>query len=212
MAVSEQVTTAPPWSGEHHITRWAPGTEVRFDKPLSGAFFVRLPMALAILIGPALWVAMGQRQQPDLTGQVIVSVLVGAVGVWLGIGNLLGARDALPERVTFDWSSRRLIVSGLRRRAEVPFHAITAIDVSGVWVARKWQDVSKPFYVYRCRLFARTSPASTASGTQFFELVATDLYREAPVTPMEQAVGVATELARALGVPHYVTDYPERPW
>jgi hypothetical protein len=66
-----------------------------------------------------------------------VPVIVGVVGVWLGLSNLSAARDALPEGVTFDWGSRRLIVSGLRRRAEIPFHAITAIDVRGVCVARK---------------------------------------------------------------------------
>jgi hypothetical protein len=69
--------------------------------------------------------------------------------------------------------------------------------------------MGKPsFYQYRCRLFVRTSAASTASAAAFYDLMATDWYRDAPVTPMEQARGVATELADALGVPHYVTDYP----
>lgn len=39
----------PPLSGTHRISVWAPGTEVRFEKPLAFNFSVRLPMTLAVL-------------------------------------------------------------------------------------------------------------------------------------------------------------------
>jgi hypothetical protein len=123
----------PPLSGELRIAAWAPGTEIRFEKPLSFAFFVRLPLTLMVLAGPAMWIAMGRRHlaQPDPKGQIWLSVVVGMVGVWLGLSSLSAARRALRETVAFHWPSGLLRVSG-RRSVEIPLTAITAIEVSGI--------------------------------------------------------------------------------
>lgn len=70
-------------SGKHQIRMWAPGTEVRFEKPLSFAFFAHLVLTLAVLATPVMWVAMERRQlaEPDLTGQVVLSPIVWIVWI-----------------------------------------------------------------------------------------------------------------------------------
>ena len=202
----------PRLSGKHRIGMWAPGTEVRFEKPLSFAFFVYGPLTLAVLAGPVMWVAMGRRQltEPDLTGQVVLSAIVGIVGLWLGLSNLLGALLALPERVTFDWASGRLRISGRRRRREIPLAAITEIEVRGVWEARvsRQNDMSRDVtYRYKCQLWAHYRWPPT-SPTRTIELIETKFINEDPIYPMFETSTVAAELAAALGVKHRVTDFP----
>lgn len=202
----------PALSADHRIAVWAPGTEVRFEKPLSVAFFVRLPMALAVFAGPAMWVAMGHRQlaEPDPTGQVAVSVVVGLVGLWLGLGNLSAALLALPERITFDWASGLLRVSGIRRSLETPLSAITAIEVRGVTVlvAERGENTMGGYTRYGCQLWAHYVASPMTPTTQALEILQTEFETEGPAAPMRQASRVASELAAALGVEHRVTDYP----
>ena len=200
----------PALSADHRISVWATGTEVRFEKPLSFAFFVRLPLALMVFAGPAMWVAMGRRQlaEPDLTGQVVLSAVVGVVGLWLGLSNLSAALLALPERITFHWPSGRLRVSGIRRSLETSLAAITAIEVKGVsaqFSPRGASDEFASYARYRCQLWAHYGTPATPKR---LELLETEFATEDPVAPMRQASTVATELAAALGVEHRVTDYP----
>ena len=198
----------PPLSGEHRITMWAPGTEIRFEKPLSLSFLVRLPLTLAVLAGPAMWVAMGRRQLPDLTGQVTLSAIVGIIGLWLGLSNLSAA---LLARITFHWPSGLLRVSG-RRSVEIPLAAITAIEVRGIIesrIARGDGDMSSTPY-YKCLLQAHYG-ASPTTPTRTLDLVETEFAADDPAAPMRQASTVAAELAAALGVQHHVTDYPPLP-
>src|SRR5687767_7144241 len=153
----------PPLSGTHRIAAWAPGTEIRFAKPLSLAFFVHLPLTLMVFAGPALWISMGRRQQPDLTGQVAVSVVAGLVGLWLGLSNLFAARRALAERIAFHWPSGLLRVSG-RRSVEIPLAAITAIEVRGVWAeffSRGGSEISDRIIRYKCQLWAHHGASTT---------------------------------------------------
>ena len=120
----------PPLSGTHRIAAWAPGTEIRFEKPRSFAFFVHLPLTLMVFAGPAMWISMGRRQQPDLTGQVGVSVVVGLIGLWLGLSNLSAARRAPPSPSRF--TGRRGCFASRAGAVEIPLAAITAIEVRGV--------------------------------------------------------------------------------
>lgn len=202
----------PPLSGEHRIAAWAPGAEIRFEKPMSFAFFIHLPLALMVFAGPAMWIALGRRQQPDLTGQVAVSVVVGLIGLWLGMSNFFAARRALAERIAFHWPSGLLRVSG-RRTVEIPLAAITAIEVRGIIERRSARSdsdmdtTSTPYYKCLLRAHSRASGAGPA-GT--LDLVETEFIAEDPVASMRRASTVAAELAAALGVEHRVTDYPFR--
>ena len=201
----------PPLSGAHRITMWAPGTEIRFEKPLSLAFFVRLPMTLAVLAGPAMWVSMGRRHVPDLKGQLIVSVVVAIVGFWLGRSNFAAALRALPERITFDLRSGRFRISGYRRPMEMPLSAITAIEVRGVIESRSSRaesDMHSTPY-YKCLLQAH-SRASGSAPARTLDLAETEFVANDPATSMREASTVASELAAALGVEHRVTDFPPR--
>ena len=203
----------PPLSGEHRIAAWAPGTEIRFEKPLSFAFFVRLPLTLMVFAGPAMWIAMGRRHlaQPDPKGQIWLSAVVGLIGLWLGLSNLSDARRARRETVAFHWPSGLLRVSG-RRSVEIPLAAITAIEVQGITerrIARGDGDMSSTPY-YKCLLQAHYG-ASPTTPTRTLDLVETEFAADDPAAPMRQASTVAAELAAALGVQHHVTDYPPLP-
>jgi hypothetical protein len=203
----------PPLSGTHRIVAWAPGTEIRFEKPRSFAFFLHLPLTLMVFAGPAMWVAMGRRQlaAPDLKGQFWLSLVVGLVGVWLGRSNFAAARRALRETIAFDWPSGSLRISG-RRTVEIPLAAITAIEVRGVWAAfssRTESDMSDDRIIrFRCQLWAHHGASTTPTPT---ELVATEFIEEGRAAAMREASTVAEELAAALGVEHPVTDYPPVP-
>ena len=203
----------PPLSGEHRIAVWAPGTEIRFEKPRSFAFFVRLLLTLMVFAGPAMWIAMGRRHlaQPDPKGQIWLSAVVGLVGLWLGLSNLSAARRALRETVAFDWRSGLLRVSG-RRSVKIPLAAITAIEVTGITesrISRLDGDMSSTPY-YKCLLQAHYRISSTTpAGT--LALVETEFATDDPAAPMRQASTLAAELAAALGVEHRVTDYPPLP-
>jgi hypothetical protein len=200
----------PPLSGTHRIVAWAPGTEIRFEKPRSFAFFLHLPLTLMVFAGPAMWISMGRRQQPDLAGQVVVSAVVALLGLWLGRSNLAAARRALRETIAFHWPSGRLLISG-RRSVNVPLAAITAIEVRGLWTAfssRTESDMSNDWVIrYRCQLWAHHGASTTPTPT---ELVTTEFIEEDRAAAMREASTVASELAAALGVEHRVTDYPPR--
>lgn len=117
---------------------------------------------------------------------------------------------ALPERITFDWPSGRLRISGLRRRKEIPLDAINDIEVKGVWEARSTGNHEIQYdatYHYKCQLRAHYR-APPMSPTRTIELVETAFIREDPHYPMFEASTVAAELAAALGVKHRVTDFP----
>ena len=201
----------PPLSGTHRIAAWAPGTEIRFEKPRSLAFFLHLPLTLMVFAGPAMWIAMGRLAKPDPKGQLWLSVFVGLVGLWIGLSNLSAARRALLETVAFDWPSGLLRISG-RRTVEIPLAAITAIEVRGVWTAfssRTESDMSTARIIrYRGQLWAhhRASPIPTP-----IELVETEFVEEDPAAALREASTVATELAAALGVEQRLTDYPPVP-
>lgn len=203
----------PPLSGEHRIAAWVPGTEIRFEKPLSLAFFVRLPLTLMVFAGPAMWIAMGRRHlaQPDLKGQIGLSVGVGLIGLWLGLSNLSAALRARPETVAFHWPSGLLRISG-RRSVAIPLAAITAIEVRGVWLAfysRGGSEISDRIIRYKGQLWAHHG-ASATSPTPI-ELLETEFVDEDPAAAMREASTVASELAAALGVEHRVTDFPPLP-
>jgi hypothetical protein len=200
----------PPLYGDHRITVWRPGVEISFEKPLSYAFFLRLPLSLAVLFGPALWIAMGrQLRKPDLVAQAVLSAVVGLVGLWLGLSNFKAAMRALPERITFHWPSKRLLrVSRFRGSFEVPLDAVTAIEVKGVREVRLSGDgdVRHETPTYKCVLLAHCAASATAAaGT--ITLAETEFVDKDHAAPMRQASTVAGELASALGVEHRVTDY-----
>jgi hypothetical protein len=187
------------WPSASRVTRWSPGDEVRFDKPLEGAAVGCLPVALGILaVGPALWFFLHD---------VTVAAIASALGLaFSGLAIALIAAG-LPGHVRIAWGEQELTVKSGFRRRRVPLHRVAALELECVRRYSSGSGRSRGGYnSYQCRLRAHVR-GETSTATQPLELVSTRTIDRDPEAPYDAALPLTKALAEALAVEWRVTDY-----
>jgi hypothetical protein len=184
------------------VTRWAPGDEVQFDRPLQGSAFGCLFVAAAgLLLGPAVWFMFRD------TAGTVVTMLVVTTLVGLLISAIAGAVavSSLAQRTRISWSGQSLTMGHALRRRQVRLGEIRALELRCVRrrVGGDHDTSSAAYTEYLCALRAILR-AETGSGV---ELVRTNPFRRDPETPYDAALPLTAELAKGLGVEWTVTDY-----
>jgi hypothetical protein len=184
---------------ELRLVRWAPGDEVRLDKPMRGAAVGCLPFAIAGLVaGPVFW---------SLFHDAFATILATVLGLLFG-GIALGmAAMSLPRHVRIAWGQQEVIVSGALRRRRIPLHRLSGLDLRCV---RQWrtsgsrgQNVRR---MYSCAVQAQVR-GETTTDTTAVELMSTREFEDDPETPYDAALPLTRQLAEALGVEWRVIDY-----
>jgi len=179
--------------GDFKIVTWRPGDEVLFEKPLEkrGAFGC-LPFVIAgLLAGPAIFGLTGERVPTIFmtVGGLIAAFIAGAVVV-----------ACLPKRTRISWPERTLTAGGWFKRGTIPLDQLVAIELR--CVRSYYSGKNHSYNKYRCDLLAH--PRGEA---QPVELLSTDEFKEDPDAPYDQALPLATALARALGIERRVKEY-----
>jgi hypothetical protein len=187
------------WPSASRVTRWSPGDEVRFDKPLEGVAVGCLPVALGgLAVGPALWFFLH-----DIT----VAAIASALGLaFAGVAMALIAAS-LPGHVRIDWAGQELTVKSGFRRRRVPLHRVAALELECVRRYSSGSGRSRGGYnAYQCRLRAHVR-GETSTATEPLELVSTRTIDRDPEAPYDAALPLTKALAEALSVEWRVTDY-----
>ena len=185
------------------VTRWAPGDEVQFDRPLQGSAIGCLIVALlGLLLGPAAWFLFR-----DTAGTVVAMlVMTTLAGLLISAIAAAVAFSSLAQRTRISWSGHSLAVGHALRRRQVRLEEIGTLELlcirRDVGRSRSTGTSSAAYSEYLCAL--RAVGAEKAG----LELLRTRPFRRDPETPYDAAVPLAVELARALGVEWTVTDYP----
>ena len=184
---------------ELRVARWAPGDEVRVDKPMQGAFLGCLPFAMAGLVaGPVFWL---------LFHDVFATILATVLGLLFGGIALAMAAMSRPRHVRIAWGEQELIVSGALRRRRIPLHRLSALELR--CVRRGRTAGSRGQYVHRmysCAVQAQVR-GETTTDTTAVELMSTRGFEDDPETPYDAALPLTKQLAEALGVEWRVIDY-----
>jgi hypothetical protein len=181
------------------VVRWAPGDEVRVDKPLEGAAMGCLPVAiLGLAAGPVFWY---------LSRQTIGTLIISALGLLFGGLALVLVATSLPRRVRLAWADRELVVSGLLTRRRIPFDSLAALELRCVrlWNERgsRGQSAHRMYY---CTLQAQVRGSNTTD-TKAVELMSTLQFEDDPEAPYDATLPLTRQLADALGIPWRVIDY-----
>jgi hypothetical protein len=189
----------PRFPAENPITRWAPGNEVRFDKPLAaGMVFGCLPVALAFfLLGPALWLGFH-----DVAATLIGTLL----GLLFGAAAAGMALMSLPRHVRISWGERTITVRGALRRRSVPFDRVEALELRCVRQYLSGSRGRNSYNTYECAVDAMVREG-TAGPAAPVMLVSTKSFKREPETPYDAALPLTKDLAGALGVEWRVKDY-----
>jgi len=184
------------------VTRWAPGDEVQFDRPLQGSAFGCLFVAAGgLLLGPAVWFMFR-----DTAGTVVTMLVVTTlVGLLISAIAAAVALSSLAQRTRISWTGQSLTVGHALRRRQVRLDEIRALELRCIRrrVGSPHDTSSAAYTEYLCALRA-TLRAETGSG---LELVRTHPFRHDPETPYDAALPLAAEIAKGLGVDWTVTDY-----
>jgi hypothetical protein len=204
-AARQRISRFDPASfpSDFRATRWSPGEEVRFDRPLQGSAYGCLPVALAgLLLGPGVWLMfrdVAHTVVPMLIGATLVGLAVAAVAFVFVAGSL-------PRQTRISWPDGTLTVGGALRRRRLPLARVAALELQCVRRITGHESTRSPTNEYYCRLSARLrDEAVTTAAT--CELVTTSAFRRAPEPPYDASLPLARELAEALGVPWTLTDY-----
>lgn len=188
---------AAAFPSDVRITRWAPGEEVRFDKPLQGMAFGCLPVALACFAaGPA---AAYLIHDPMLT------VIMTVVGLLFGALAVVGITMGLPRHTRIAWRAQDVSVGGALRKQRIRLDRVAGLEIL---CTRRFQDGRQHqlYHDYRCSVRADVRGERSLE-TSPVELVSTKAFKSDPETPYDAVLPIAMELAEALGVPWRVTDY-----
>jgi len=184
------------------VTRWAPGDEVQFDRPLQGSAFGCLFVAAGgLLLGPAVWFMFRDTASTVVTMLVVTTL----VGLLISAIAAAVALSSLAQRTRISWTGQSLTVGHALRRRQVRLDEIRALELRCIRrrVGSPHDTSSAAYTEYLCALRA-TLRADTGSG---LELVRTHPFRHDPETPYDAALPLAAEIAKGLGVDWTVTDY-----
>jgi hypothetical protein len=200
-AVAGRCLTGPvdaaAFPSDARITRWSPGEEVRFDKPLQGMAFGCMPLALACFgAGPA---------AAYLFHDSMLTIVMSLSGLLIGALAVAGIIMGLPRHVRLDWRAQEATVGGALIRRRIRLHRIASLEIL---CTRTYQD-SKQRHVhhdYGCAVRAAVRGEGSLE-TSPIELVATRSFESDPETPYDAVLPIAKALAETLGVPWRVTDY-----
>jgi hypothetical protein len=197
---------APPldvagFPSDWRVTRWAPGDEVQFDRPLQGSAIGCLLVAvLGLLLGPGLWFMFRDTASTVVTMLVVTTL----VGLLIAAISAAVAVSSLAQRTRISWSGHSLTVGHARRRRQVRLDEIRALELRCIRRDVGGDTDTSSDTEYLCALRA-TVGAATDSG---LELLRTHAFRRDPETPYDAALPLTIELAKALGVEWTVTEYP----
>jgi hypothetical protein len=186
-------------SGDLRLARWAPGDEIRLDKPAQawgvGSFLFG---TLGVAAGPWWWY---------LTGDVGSTLMIGIFGLLFGGIALIAAFTCLPRHVRVAWASQELVVAGALRRERTPLSHIHGLALRCVL---RWQTAgSRSQYEHRkysCVLEALVR-GEGATGATAVKVMSTREFEDQPETPYDAALPLTRQLADALGVEWRVVDY-----
>jgi len=209
--VVEAVRSAE-FDGDHEIKVWKPGTEVVFDSPWDGwwplfglSFF---------LLGPAFYV-WGERNtlsgnEDDTMGLALLFEVIGAM---IGIPSLVGLFKAKSRTVRLDWAERTISIREGSRTRIIPMADISALELDcihetdgGGGGGTGTHSNNVVIHRYHCLLRLHLRDGGAPSSAPLIETEVSD----EPDGPYRQAIPLATELARALGVERRVTEYETR--
>jgi hypothetical protein len=202
-AAAEYLMSAPDPShfpgGDLRLARWAPGDEIRMDKPGqvvgAGCFLFGI---VGLVAGPALWY---------FTHDVVSTLIISIFGLLFGGLALIAAFTCLPRHVRIAWGSQELVVAGALRRDRIPLRRIRGLVLRCVL---RWQTAgSRSQYEHRkysCVVEAEVGGEATTEATAV-KLISTREFEDQPETPYDAVLPLTRQLAQALGVEWRVIDY-----
>lgn len=206
IAAHEAIAPFDPASfdSECRLETWEPGREVKFHKPTGIAAVGCSPVILLLLTGPVVFVAAtvtsSGKTMPPLADRIVGAVIFGLFGLILGGLALLVVWGSAATTVVFDWTERRLRSKHFLSRTDHAFSELRAIELRCI------KARTKNSVFYYCRLVAQlTKPGEASDAQDTVDIVSTRSSPEAD-TSYQKALPLATELARALGVPRVVTE------
>ena len=184
--------------GELRLAKWAPGDEVRADKPAQvaglGCFLIG---TLALVAGPVLWY---------LTHDVPSTIMLSIFGLLFGGVFLVGAFTCLPRHVRIAWARQELIVAGALSRERIPLRRLSGLVLRCVL---RWQTAGNGKFEHRkysCSLEAEVR-GDTEGDTKAATLLSTQEFEDQPEAPYDALLPLTRQLAETLGIPWRVVDY-----
>ena len=128
--------------------------------------------------------------------------MLGVAGLFFGGLSLLVVQTSAAHTVVFDWTERRLRERRLFSQSSYDFSELRAIELKCV------RTTGKGGGSCYCNLIVQlAAPDTDPKPPQAIEILWTKFYPQDPDTPYRMALPLASELAKALGVPRVVTDY-----
>jgi hypothetical protein len=205
-AVSEEKVPAfepAAFPSDHKVAVYEPGRSVVFRRPLRlGVMIGCLPFTLLLLLGPAVFVATGYIPNMTIGPRLVTSFLALVFGLIFGAVAVAAVRSGLPRTVSFDWSTRR-VTSTAGPAFDLSFEGISAVELREVHRASRSKNSTTHWYHCEIVLKHRGGGAETAEPTIVVE---TRHLIDDPDTPFRATLPLATELARALGVPRRLSE------
>jgi hypothetical protein len=203
--------TVPPFEpkgfrGDHRIAVWTPGTEVRFRKPLSMFAIGCLPFTLLVFAGPLAFFfirMVGATDGTETGSRLLVSVVLGLFGLLFGVIAMVAVASSLPRTALVDWTTRKVEVRTLTKRRQIVFDEVQAVEMKAL---HHLSTGKSPRHYYWCEVGLQVRNETTGD-VAYEVLLATERLTDDPDAPPRIALPLATELAKALGVPRRVSDY-----
>lgn len=194
-AASHEIVPAfgpAPFRSEFKVAPWAPGDEVRIERPFDKTAIGCLPTLLGgLLIGPASLAVKASLVSVILTS--IIGLLVAFLSGFL-------IRAFGPKRTVISWRERTLAFKGWLGWRRVPFDELAAIELRCVREHHSSKHRSGNFYA--CEILAHFKV-----GSKPLEIANTESFSKDPETPYDNALPLVTELGRALAIERRVTEY-----
>jgi hypothetical protein len=183
------------------VTRWAPGDEVQFDRPLQGSAIGCLIVAVfGLLLGPGLWFMFRDTAGTVMTMLVVttlVGLLIAAIAAAIAV-------SSLAQRTRISWGGHSLTVGHALRRRQIRLDEIRALELRCIRRDVGGDTDTSAYTEYHCALRATVGAATDSE----LEILRTRPFRRDPETPYDASLPLTIDLAKALGVEWTVTDYP----
>ncbi len=189
------------FDGRPPLREWSPGRRVAFHKAWKvWLTLAGLPLLALPLLGLALLLGWGEAEGSRVVGALVVMALT----LPLGIAGVLMVAFSLPRSASLDWTRGAFVKRALWRRERWALGELLAVELRGESQRHKPKN-GRAYFSYVCRIDVWYRNAT--GGSDRSELVATRPYKDDPDTPWREALPLATDLARALGIERRLVDF-----